>query len=774
MTYSVGGKVQASDYNGFVSNNSNNINQAWGTGSGSSGYGQPQFTPVAIGELIKSRATTVTPGNPNNNVPPTWSATPEWRALVDSANAMSRHQTGANAVSAASFSASNNFPSPTPATGGLVAFSTALNSALTTVTGNQRLNASAQGTIITTALTNNVGTWSNNLKFTFNVDFGNANRLRYFFNAGGQVRFSMSHGGSSQIDNLFSNIATEAGQIYLSSTNLFPLTIAGQTYNGVTKVGGVTSSDPSRTNIFNAGFYQLTSTPLTILTQTGSSPSMSQTAASFISITAAQNGAGKLTFVVTWDEVPDGFSVSSGSITNMSLLPPSTANIVDTWGTPTITTNVEVAQGAQCATPSVGTVSPNSFQATIPYTGTITVTNATLASIVSGTLPTGISVSSAAASGTNYVISLSGTPSTSGQIYDIRVNATNAAIGCAESSAQNQQAGSGTVVASLCPAPVPNFSIPGSAFQADVTFSSTGAFVANATSATLTGLPTGIIVTGSQSGANYAFNISGKPDISTAGQTWTARVTATNDCGGGKTASTITDVIVGTGTVGSLANCVTPSVGAITPNSFQVGVAYNGTITIQNATSASLDLINNKSPTGITMAGQPSGANYVFTVTGTPTVANETYDFRLTATNSGANCTTVSLPAPVSAGSGTVSGAAACPAPSVGTMAPTVLKPGVAYTGTITIIGATSATVTGLPLGISAVSSSFSGGNVTINLAGTPTLAAANQSYTPSVTATNDCGGGKTATTVTANAGTVTVQSADTCPAPTYGTVVEN
>ena len=34
MTYTVGGLIQAADYNGFVSTNSANVNGQWGTGSG--------------------------------------------------------------------------------------------------------------------------------------------------------------------------------------------------------------------------------------------------------------------------------------------------------------------------------------------------------------------------------------------------------------------------------------------------------------------------------------------------------------------------------------------------------------------------------------------------------------------------------------------------------------------------------------------------------------------------------------------------------------------
>ena len=41
MTYSVGGLIQATDYNGFADTTAGgNVNVMWGTGTGDAGYGQ--------------------------------------------------------------------------------------------------------------------------------------------------------------------------------------------------------------------------------------------------------------------------------------------------------------------------------------------------------------------------------------------------------------------------------------------------------------------------------------------------------------------------------------------------------------------------------------------------------------------------------------------------------------------------------------------------------------------------------------------------------------
>jgi hypothetical protein len=52
MTYSVGGLIQATDYNTFVATGANNINTIWGTGSGDKGWGQTSIGQVSAGGTV--------------------------------------------------------------------------------------------------------------------------------------------------------------------------------------------------------------------------------------------------------------------------------------------------------------------------------------------------------------------------------------------------------------------------------------------------------------------------------------------------------------------------------------------------------------------------------------------------------------------------------------------------------------------------------------------------------------------------------------------------
>jgi hypothetical protein len=749
MTYAVGQIVQASDYNQFVST----INTAWSTGSGSAGYGQPQFTNVAVGDLIQARPATPVQGNPNSNISPTWSTAPtapEWRTFVNTINAMSKHQTGSDAVLANSFAASVDYPVSTTATAGLIAHSSTLNSALTAITGNQRLNAAAQGTTTTTVVTNSSGNWSDSATFTITVDFKTVNRIRYYFNAGGQIRFGMSHSGSAPLDNLFANIANEAGQIYLSSTNTTPLTLAGQSYGGVTKVGGVVSG---RTTINNLGFYELTGTSTQIFKQTGSSPATNQTANSFISISAAHDGAGKLTFVVKWDEVPNGLKVSSGSIVNMSLLPPSTANIVNTWGTPEITSDVTLVQAPACATPTVGVVTPNVFQGFVEYNGSITVANATGAAIISG-LPSGVSIASQGAEGTGYKFTLSGKPTQTLQIYDIRVTAQNEVVDCepAYTPTPSVSAGTGTVAAPpLCATPTIG-DLSNTTLQVGVEYSASLTITNAVIPVTISGVPSGVVATQTRNGTTVTINLSGTPvtaeaitmsvtasntgaecTTSTASKDFSLSVTAavsvtiipdiyTVNEGGSVvftytinnfpnktifyrveandnqpevtpadfTGTTNGTIITGptatmTGTIpiniaadlatepiterfrlkfytnsgyteflqtsafvtitdSSKAGCVAPSISdtLLSPGTAQAGVQYNGELIIKNATSASIISIL---PAGLTAGSSvlSGSSDRKIAISGIPT-SSGTFEIRVFASNSGADCGTTSTP----------------------------------------------------------------------------------------------------------------------------------
>lgn len=314
MAYAQFATIDAADFNTLVGGNPtttvNTLNATWATGGGTAGYGQTAVGNVTVGTNIL--------------------ASTQWASLV------------ANTASAASHQGSSITSVSTPVAGGVITFNAAIPTNLTTIYTN-RLNAAAQGS--TTANTATRGTtWSNQLTFTHTATFANGNAARYFFNAGGQIKMTVSHPGSSGIDLLFNNLASNVGTVVLSAPTSGSVSIAGTSYNGITKIGG---GGNAPTISQNNGYYALTTSNANVFTQTAST-GPSGYLSSFIRFIVQSNGtqgsngdAGSVITIYTiWDEVPDGLVVATGSATTMTLTPPATTNIANTWGAVTLSGTV--------------------------------------------------------------------------------------------------------------------------------------------------------------------------------------------------------------------------------------------------------------------------------------------------------------------------------------------------------------------------------------------------------------------------------------------------
>jgi hypothetical protein len=297
MSYALGGKVQSTDLNSFTTT----FNALWSTGSSNSGYGQTAIPSVSYGEKVRANS--------------------YWRALVQNIEASANHQ--GSSISAMT---------PTPTTAGKIQFLANVSSNLTTI-NNNRLNAVSSGSTSSTTLTS-VEIWNNSLVMTFDVTFASNNHARYFFNAGGQIGLSFSHPNTGNINTLISDICAEAGTVWISSPTSGTATISGTAYSGVTKVGGVSSV--RQTVNTNYGFYAFNSTSTEIFKQTGDAGTYSAYLNSFLQIKASTNSAGVITFVCVIDEVPDGLDVATGTVGTLTIRPPSTTYLSNSWGTPSV------------------------------------------------------------------------------------------------------------------------------------------------------------------------------------------------------------------------------------------------------------------------------------------------------------------------------------------------------------------------------------------------------------------------------------------------------
>lgn len=309
MAYAQFGLIQAQDFNTLVGGNptatANTLNATWATGSGSAGYGQPAVANVAVADTV---------------------AASSWNALVS------------NTASAATHQGSSITSVTAPVAGAVVTHTAAIPTNLQTIYTN-RLNAATQSGTTANIATRSTS-WSTAITFTHTVSFANNNAARYFFNSGGQLKMTVSHANTSTpINILFNNLASNVGTVVLSAPSSGTANIAGTTYSGITKVGGGGSS-PSP-YLTNNGYYALTTSNATVFSQTASTGPAGYLS-SFIRFIVQSNGTpgNVVTIFTVWDEVPDGLTVSSGSATTLTVVPPETTNIANTWGTITLTGTV--------------------------------------------------------------------------------------------------------------------------------------------------------------------------------------------------------------------------------------------------------------------------------------------------------------------------------------------------------------------------------------------------------------------------------------------------
>ena len=309
MAYAQFGLIQAQDFNTLVGGNptatANTLNATWATGSGSAGYGQTAVANVAVADTVTASS---------------------WNALVS------------NTASAATHQGSSITSVTAPTAGTVVTHVAAIPTNLQTIYTN-RLNAATQsGTTANTATRGT--TWTTAITFTHTAAFANSNAARFFFNSGGQLKMTVSHANNAAgINLLFNNLASNVGTVVLSAPSSGTASIAGTTYTGITKVGG--GGNAPSPYLTNNGYYALTTSNANVFSQAASTGPAGYLS-SFIRFIVQSNGSpgNVVTIFTVWDEVPDGLTVGSGSATTLTVVPPETTNISNTWGTITLTGTV--------------------------------------------------------------------------------------------------------------------------------------------------------------------------------------------------------------------------------------------------------------------------------------------------------------------------------------------------------------------------------------------------------------------------------------------------
>lgn len=307
MSYSSGGLIEATDYNGLASTSASNIGWVWGTGWGDSGYGQ-STTP--INTVSASSVITAV----------------QWQGLFNVLNRCLGHQSG----SGARLAGGGNIN----VAGDTITYFSNVATAVGTINTNRLLTIG--GGVTTTGSNFDVtvtgSTGLSNYTVDRTVTFASADAARYFFNAGGQLNLVLTTVNSTDngAENSFKRLVDAMGGIGFQAT-----TNTGRTGTGITL----------NTNLTTHGYYDnLFDVATTVVQVTDTTTSYTASTASIqcYYTTANDTTRGAKGYVLrfrmlytiadkTWD---DTLSLTHRS--RIDIVYPETAYLTDSWGTPTI------------------------------------------------------------------------------------------------------------------------------------------------------------------------------------------------------------------------------------------------------------------------------------------------------------------------------------------------------------------------------------------------------------------------------------------------------
>jgi hypothetical protein len=314
MTYTAGGLIQATDYNGFVSTTAGaNVNATW-----NSTYGQTAISTVSTGGTVTAT---------------------QWATLVNTIASMGNHQPTTITSRAA------------PTAGTTISILAAVNTDITNCYNN-RLNAYASGSQYTgwtgtnsktSATGSGTAAWS--IVFINDVNFGSEAAKNNFFGAGGIIRLQFSKTSTgTDIDPDWNAFATACGTLSFTGTSTSK-TIAGVSYQGTNKIAGSGTPTNLATSI---GAAQLVGSNQEIFLQyiggayTGS----------YIQVLAYNLNTSQIRFTANWVQPAvsgagqtnniSGGSAASGATpgtapcTICTYFPPETTYLSNSWGTPAV------------------------------------------------------------------------------------------------------------------------------------------------------------------------------------------------------------------------------------------------------------------------------------------------------------------------------------------------------------------------------------------------------------------------------------------------------
>jgi hypothetical protein len=315
MSYAQGSLIEASDYNEILgvntSTNTSTIHAVWAWGNGSRGYGQTPISNVSV-------ASTVT-------------AT-QWATLVNTVNSANLHIRNTSSGLTANTA------------GQVIGHSGGLPTAITLLNQDRLLFATNSAVVANQSSLTAYPAWivadtsaTVTRSFGANVAFESPDAARFFFNAGGRLKFNCS---------AVNNVG--AGSRSAAVVDLFNFaggiaTFGANTNGGRTGTGGTLNSNDTA-----KGYYEATIANIQLVSITSTT---SLYTSDTVTITYRTNGTqgqhnDNGTILSFWINISSAQGSGSPSVNdNINVTPtvtvdvsaPETTNLTNTWGTVTVT-----------------------------------------------------------------------------------------------------------------------------------------------------------------------------------------------------------------------------------------------------------------------------------------------------------------------------------------------------------------------------------------------------------------------------------------------------
>lgn len=318
MSYAQGNLIEATDYNNLIgantSTDTNTFHAVWAWGNGSRGYGQTPISNVSVAGTVTAT---------------------QWATLVNNINSANLHIRNTSSGLTANTA------------GQTIGFSGGLPTAITRLNQDRLLFATNSAVIVNHNSLTAYSPWvvantaaTQTRSFGATVTFASPDRARFFFNAGGQLKFNVScvnNLGAGSRSEAVTNLFTFLGGVALFGGN----TNAGRTGTGGTLGINDTTDGYWNATTGNATIVSVTSTTTNYTTDTATITYTTNgpqgqhndngTVLSFyctITSTSGGNGAGG---AYSFD---DSINVTPTVTVDVSY--PESVNLSNTWGAVTV------------------------------------------------------------------------------------------------------------------------------------------------------------------------------------------------------------------------------------------------------------------------------------------------------------------------------------------------------------------------------------------------------------------------------------------------------